>query len=279
MLPQIIAHRGASAEAPENTLAAIELAWRQQADGVEIDIHLTADGQVVAIHDSTLLRTTGRDAAVAASDLALIRTLDAGHWKGAAFAGQRVPTLQEVLATVPAGRRLLIEIKGERSGGETASTAAGRGPRPHLVTALAEAILAGPVPAKDTVLICFDALVLHAARQALPAAPALHLAGGETGTRLCTREDLERLIAQANRLGFEGLNLGQNWRIDPALVSLVHRSGLTCWVWTVNEEGHAGYLADCGVDGLTTDRPARLRDYLRRRQIAEGLEKPESGGG
>ena len=75
---KIVAHRGASQEAPENTLAAIRMGWAQRADAVEIDVHLTRDGEVVAIHDPTLLRTTGKDARVDALTLEAIRKLDAG---------------------------------------------------------------------------------------------------------------------------------------------------------------------------------------------------------
>ncbi|HEY9250938.1 MAG TPA: glycerophosphodiester phosphodiesterase family protein, partial [Rariglobus sp.] len=84
---KIIAHRGASGEAPENTVAAARLGWTEQADAVEIDVHLTRDGRVVAIHDPTLLRTTGRDARVDELTLEEIRRLDAGVWKGARWRG------------------------------------------------------------------------------------------------------------------------------------------------------------------------------------------------
>ena len=108
---EIIAHRGASADAPENTLTAIQLAWRQSADAAEIDVQLTADGQLVAIHDETLLRTGGVDWAVKDYTLAQLKTLDIGSWKSPQFAGERIPTLAEVLDIVPLGKRLFIEVK------------------------------------------------------------------------------------------------------------------------------------------------------------------------
>ncbi len=111
---KIIAHRGASFDAPENTLAAIRLAWQQQADAVEIDVHLSRDRHLVAIHDFNTRKTTGRNRPVARQTLAQLRTLDAGQWKHPRWRGEKIPTLEEVLATVPPGKRLFIEIKARR---------------------------------------------------------------------------------------------------------------------------------------------------------------------
>jgi len=111
MTPEIIAHRGASADAPENTLAAIQLAWQQGADAAEIDVQRTADGQLVAIHDDTMLRTGGVDWAVKDCTLAKLKKRDVGSWKSPQFFGERIPTLAEVLTIVPQGKRLFIEMK------------------------------------------------------------------------------------------------------------------------------------------------------------------------
>ncbi|MDP6721144.1 MAG: glycerophosphodiester phosphodiesterase family protein, partial [Pirellulaceae bacterium] len=93
----IVAHRGASYDAPENTLAAFRLAWRQGADGIEGDFYLTKDGQIVCIHDADTKRTAGVSRQVAKSTLAELRELDVGRWKDEEFAGERMPTLQQVL--------------------------------------------------------------------------------------------------------------------------------------------------------------------------------------
>ena len=99
------------AAAPENTLAAFNLAWKQGADAVEIDCHLTADGHLIVCHDGDTQRTTGRKLVIRQSTLAQLRELDAGAWKGARWAGQKLPTLAEVLDTIPENRRLLVEVK------------------------------------------------------------------------------------------------------------------------------------------------------------------------
>ena len=103
---EIVAHRGASADAPENTLAAIQLAWQQGADAAEIDVRLTVDGQLVAIHDETTLRTGSTDWKVKDHTLAELKTLDVGLWKSQQFVGEQIPTLAEVLDIVPPGKRL-----------------------------------------------------------------------------------------------------------------------------------------------------------------------------
>jgi glycerophosphoryl diester phosphodiesterase len=110
--PAIFAHRGSSALAPENTLTAFQYAVDQQADGIELDVHLTADGEVVVIHDADLSRTTDGSGMVYEKNLAEIKKLDAGGWFGTEFSGEQIPTLTEALELI--GGRLLvnIELKG-----------------------------------------------------------------------------------------------------------------------------------------------------------------------
>src|SRR5262245_24319538 len=109
---EIIAHRGASHDAPENTLAAFKEAWKQKADGGELDIFLTGDGKIIVIHDSNTKRTTGVDRKVAEHTLEELRKLDSGRWKSERFAGEKLPTLSEMLATAPKGKKVYIEVKG-----------------------------------------------------------------------------------------------------------------------------------------------------------------------
>jgi glycerophosphoryl diester phosphodiesterase len=107
-----IAHRGASDKYPENTLLAVEQALTQKADAVECDVHLTADGEVVVIHNSTVDRTTDGHGEVGALTLEELRKLDAGSWKHSRFAGQRIPTLCEVVELVRGRAQLFVELKG-----------------------------------------------------------------------------------------------------------------------------------------------------------------------
>ena len=106
-----IAHRGASHDAPENTLASVNLAWERGADGVEIDVYLSKDGVIVAIHDDTTKRTGGKDMKVKDQTLEELKRLDVGSFKGEKWAGEKIPTLKEVLDTVPDGGCLFVEVK------------------------------------------------------------------------------------------------------------------------------------------------------------------------
>lgn len=246
--PQIIAHRGASFDAPENTLASIKLGWAQRADAVEVDIHLTHDDEVVLLHDRTLQRTTGHPGGVAALDWAMIRTLDAGSWKGRAFVGEKVPSLAEALAVIPQAKGIVIEIK------DTGQS---------IVTALKRVLESSSISWGQVVLIAFDYETLKAAKAALPEATTLYLASGinETGQPR-TITDLDALITQAVAAGFDGLNLDHDWPIDAALVQRVHGAELKLYVWTINDIERARYLMETGVDGISTDRPGWIRANL-----------------
>lgn len=120
----VIAHRGASGRAPENTLASFEQAIAIGVDGIELDVHLTRDGQLVIIHDQNLARTTDGQGLVHEHTLAELKALDAGSWFGPAFAGERIPTLEEVLVRVAGRVPLQVEIKGRTEGVTEATIAA-----------------------------------------------------------------------------------------------------------------------------------------------------------
>src|SRR3954454_21771589 len=107
--PEIVAHRGESADAPENTLAAFRLAWERNVPAIELDVHLTRDGALIVSHDANTLRTTATPKAIKESTLEELRSLDAGRWKGERWAGERMPTLAEALQTIPEGARCFIE--------------------------------------------------------------------------------------------------------------------------------------------------------------------------
>ncbi len=252
---EIIAHRGASYDAPENTCAAIALAWQQNADAVEIDVQLSRDGEIVVIHDENTLRTTGVDREVAGLTLAELKGLDAGRWKGRQFAGERIPTLDEVLALVPAGKRLLIELKS-----------AGNGLAPHGILTPLAALLARPdvVPAQLS-LIGFDYRLMVAAKQLLPQLEALWLRGDKD---LPQHADMPALIddsvALCHQAKLDGLDLAKSWLTEESCGRRVRAAGLKLGVYTVNDLASAIRAAQAGVDFITTDRPGWLRERLMR---------------
>lgn len=216
--------------------------WAAGADALEVDVHLTRDGEVVVIHDPTLLRTTGRDARVDAFTLAEIKKLDAGVWKGAQWRGVRVPTLGEVLATVPAGKQIFIELKAADG----------------LAPALRGVIDGAAIEAERIVLISFELEALRVAKRALPRCRVLLLADTPEGVPAKQVE----LIAVCRAEGFDGLGVSAGWPIDAALVDRLGVDGLELNVWTVNDPKRARELMAAGVASITTDRPEWLRAQL-----------------
>lgn len=216
--------------------------WADGADALEVDVHLTRDGEVVVIHDPTLMRTTGRDARVDELTLAEIRKLDAGIWKGAQWRGVRVPTLGEVLATVPDGKRIFIELKAAEG----------------LVPALQRAVKVGAVEQGRIVLISFEEDTLRAAKRLLPECRALFLADTPEGAP----EKQVEVIALCVKAGFDGLGVSAGWPIDEALVQWLKAAGMELNVWTVNDPKRARGLIAAGAASITTDRPGWLREQL-----------------
>ena len=239
---EIIAHRGASYDAPENTLAAFCLGWEQQADGCELDIRLTGDHQVIVIHDSSTRRTTGTRRIVGRCTLAEVQALDAGSFKGPQWQGEKLPALADVAATIPEGRRLLMELKcGSEVLPALEQVLAGSGKRPEQL-----------------VIIGFDAKTLALARQRFPHLQ-IYLLGSLKRRKAAI---IDELIAQARAIGATGLDLEADVRIDSVVVNRVHKAGLHLLVWTVDDDQFAARLARAGVDGITTNRPGWMRQRL-----------------
>lgn len=244
---EIIAHRGFSARAPENTLASFELGWKHQTDACELDIHLTADGKAAVIHDKDTKRTTGTLLDVAKSKMSNLAALDAGSWKGAEWANQKIPTLEQSLATMPKGRqRFFIEIK---CGAEIVPTLQG--------------ILE---PMKDRaaqlVVISFNRGAAAASKKAMPWLKVYRLAGGKTKDK--KPADLAQLIADTKADQLDGLDLGADFPWDTAMVKQIRDAGLGLYVWTINKPAEVRRFARIGVDGITTDDPVMVRKALEK---------------
>ncbi|MFD1506270.1 glycerophosphodiester phosphodiesterase [Georgenia yuyongxinii] len=242
-LPLVIAHRGNSSVAPENTLAALESAWRVGADVIEIDLQLTADGVAVVIHDETVDRTTNGAGRVDRLTAAQVADLDAGDWFSDHFGGQRVPTGEDLLAFFVAHPPicLLAEFKGPWGTEE--------------VRQVTDAVdLMGL--ADRMVVQSFDVATVEALRAAAPELPR----------GLLVDELPEDLLALCRELRVMTLNpSGRLLRREPDLVDALHGEGLRTMVWTLDEPAHWAAAVAAGVDGIITDRPDRLRGWLAAR--------------
>jgi len=232
--PVIFAHRGASAHAPENTMAAFELALAQQADAIELDVKLSADGYVIVHHDATVDRTTNGKGPVKDLTLSELRKLDAGSFFSEAFKGQTIPTLEEVFEAV--GMRTFINV--ELTNYNT--------PRDHLVETVCMLVKKHQMQ-KHVIFSSFFASNLSKARHFLPDVPRGLLAlGGWLGS-------------WARSFGFV---FGKYQALHPYLsdstqqqVLRVHRLNRRIHVWTVNKQEDMRRLFQWGVDGIFTDDP------------------------
>lgn len=261
-LPEFIAHRGASYLAPENTLASIQLAWNMDVDAVEIDIYLTADDEIVVYHDKTTNRIGGRDKAVEDQTLAELRELDLGEWKGPQWKGEKIATLDEALATLPKGKRMIVESKSDI----------------RIVEPMLEAIERAGHHPHQVVVITFLYDVAAKTKKIKPQQQVLWLSGfrqdDATGEWSPT---IDELVDKALEANLDGLNL--RW-IGPATeaeeVQKIREAGLGYYLWTVDDVEDAEQAIDLGVDGLTTNRPAWMKKNLLSRNGWTFMDRPQN---
>ena len=260
-IPSIIAHRGASWDAPENTLAAFLLAWMEGADGIEADIQMTKDGEFVCVHDESLERTTGKSKLVGNSTLEEVRALDAGKWKRALYRGQKVPTLADVLSTVPVHGQVFIELKGGV----------------EMIPGVRKQLKESKVVPANVRIASFNVETLMAAAEQMPEYPRLLLCKRTTndGVWEPSLHILEATMRMVNAAGLyiDGVSLAG----EPEIAKKVRAAGKELHVWTVNRAPAARIASAMGITSLTTDRPG----WLRRRLLAtpaSSTEKPKAAG-
>jgi glycerophosphoryl diester phosphodiesterase len=242
--PLIVAHRGASRVAPANTLSAFLKAAELGADGVELDVHLSADGVPVVIHDDTVDATTDGSGWVADMSVAQLKQLDAGSWFDRAFAGERIPTLEEVFQAV--GDRLLVNV-------ELKSSPSGRRGLERAVVALVERYGL----AERVWLSSFSLAALRRARRLAPHM-RLGLLYGPGMPRALQRLWLRLVGRYAAYHPEHGL-------VDAPLVAWARRRGSQVHAWTVNDPSEMRRLVGLGVDGIITDLPDVLQGILGER--------------
>jgi glycerophosphoryl diester phosphodiesterase len=244
--PAIFAHRGASAHAPENTLAAFELAVQQKADAIELDAKLTADGRVVVIHDQTVDRTTNGSGRVGEMTLAQLHELDAGSHFAAAFQGERIPTLEEVFEAVGEKIFINIELTNYASIGDSLPEKTADLVRRHRLV-------------ERVMFSSFNPLALLRVRRRLPEPPIglLALPGKPGGW---ARSWIGRII------GYNSINPEKS-DVDLHLVEIAHKHGIRVLAYTVNQAEEIHRLFQLHVDGIFTDNP------LLARQIRSGLSQ------
>jgi glycerophosphoryl diester phosphodiesterase len=238
MPPLVIAHRGASGYAPENTLRAFALAIEQGAQMIELDLHLTRDNRVVVIHDPTLNHTTNLRGRIAQLTLNEIKQADAGQ-------GERVPTLEETLALTQGRVRLYLEIKDPRASTETLRLIRARGCQTEVM------------------LASFDVeLMRQLGQEVRDIELGVILGSRSLNPRVRWREALPWLALR--NINYQVLCMQVELCL-PYLARRVKAAGKRVYVWTANNERQFARMTSFGVDGIVTNFPDRLRTYLAQR--------------
>ncbi|GGU29285.1 glycerophosphodiester phosphodiesterase [Nocardioides albus] len=260
----VTAHRGASAYAPENTLAAFAVGIEQRADWIESDVQATKDGELVLMHDTTLSRTTdveqrfpGRSPwRVKDFTLAEIKTLDAGSWFGEKYAGEPVPTLKEMVEQVRSSRSgILMELKSPALyPGIEKKVAAGFDSFPGYVRSA--------VAADRLAVQSFDFGSMKTYKSVQPEVPV-----GLLGTPAYADLDSYTWADQINP---------HYASFDAGYVARVHALGMNIHSWTVDDADTMGAVLDRGVDGVITNRPDVLADVIAERRTAERADEADA---
>jgi glycerophosphoryl diester phosphodiesterase len=243
---EIIAHRGASFDAPENTLAAVQLAWKQNADAVEVDVQFSKDGHIVVIHDDSTRKTAGVRRKVSAQTLGDLKALDAGAWKGKRWGGERIPTLREVFAVVPKGKRLFVEIKCGR----------------ECIPSFVSDFRTSGLKCEQVVPIGFSLETMRQLKVALPGLEMCWIVEFKRTWRGGWSPSLKQLIAETKAAGFDGLDVSRKGPVEGQFVRKIHAAGLKLYIWTVDSASTAKGLVAAGIDGITTNKPQWLRERI-----------------
>jgi len=245
---EFIAHRGESMIAPENTLESFNLAWVRGDSGIEGDFHLTKDGYVVCMHDGNAKRTGGVDRKLSEMTLAEIRQLDVGAYKGKEWRGTRVPTLEEVMETIPPSGKIFIELKCAEG----------------IVDKLKEIFSRSSLMDKQLVIISFDPETIRQVKAKLPEYKALLLLSigidEATGKPLM---DAGVMIKRLKEVNADGVDCCAHDFIDRDWVSRVKSAGFEFHVWTVDDVKTAKKFIDYGVDSITSNCAYVLRQEIK----------------
>ena len=243
----IIAHRGESFDAPENTLASVNLAWERNIKSVEIDIHLTQDNEIVVIHDDNTLRISGIKKIISSSNLKELKQLDAGSFKDKKWKNERIPTLSEVLSTIPSDGKLIIEIKSNDK----------------ILSKLGDELKVSGLRSSQIEIIAFDKKVLAKARHYMPELKLLWLLELDYiwPPWLCLINK-QRIISTIKKLKLDGINVWAGKILDKEFIDVFKSQNFLVYTWTVDDPIRAQQLIDMGIDGVTTNRASWITQQL-----------------
>ena len=239
---EIIGHRGSSKEAPENTLASSRLAFSEQADGVEVDVRMTKDGQLVCIHDKNTLRTTGVEALIKEKTLAELKSMDAGQWKGEKWKGEAIPSLQEILEFIPQGKKIFIEMKEGL----------------HTIDPLIRCIETSNLNTKQISVNSFHQEVVKKMKQEMEKITTNLLVFFESNENNTDEGVLNKLLES----NLDGVGAQNHPRLSPVFVNKILEAGKKVHVWTVDNVEEAKNYKAIGLSSITTNVPGLIKSSL-----------------
>lgn len=237
---RIIGHRGASEDAPENTISSIKEAFMQGADGIEVDVRLTKDGKVVCIHDKNTLRTTGLSLNVKDAEHKEIKELDAGSWKANTWKNEPIPLLEEVLEEMPLDKEIFIEVK---TGLE-------------IIDPLDSLIHNSKLKQENISIISFNDLVIKKVKSSLPDITGNLLVAFDPPYN---EKGLPQLL---KKIDADGVGVQNHSKLTKGFVKKIKNLNKDIHVWTVDDGEDAKKYSLLGISSITTNKPKYIKGYL-----------------
>ena len=232
-----IAHRGASHLAPENTLASVKLAWEIGADASEIDVHLSKDNRVMVIHDYNTKRVSGVYYKIIDTNSKELRRLDVGSFKNNKYKKAKIPFLEEVIAAIPKGKKLVIELKSKEN------------TIPYI-----KEIVSKSGKQNQLLFICFDWNTIVTLKKEFPTNKCYWLSGN--------RADILNKVKEVAKFNLDGIDVN-HFKINKKMIELYQKEHLSVVAYTVDNPREATRLVELGVIGITTNRPSWLNKKLK----------------
>lgn len=241
----IIAHRGESYDAPENTHASINLAWKKNDDAVEIDVQLTKDDKIVVIHDKSTLRTGGKLKRISSNTYGNLGMIDVGKFKGIKWKDERIPLLDDVIDKVPKNKILFVEIKSDD----------------RIIKPLKNLIWKKNGNPDQIKFIGFDINTMKLIKIALPEFESYWIIEGK---HYKSKLSLKKSIEECKAAGLDGLDVQARKYLNSEAIPFIKNNGLRIYTWTVDDPKRAKQLFVDGIDGITTNRANWLKHQIRK---------------
>ncbi len=243
---KIIAHRGASYEAPENTFSSFELAWSENADGIELDVHLSKDNKVVVMHDKTTSRTSDLTLNVNNSSYEELKRADVGSWKSNIYKSEKIPLLEKVLENMPKDKDIYIEVKDDCK----------------IIPELIRIILLFPLLKKNMVIISFSYDVIKKIKSNLKEYRCLWIVEFGYNVPNYTEQTLLDVVNKINTANLDGISSFAEIEHCKQLEPHIKNNNFFWNVWTVDNPHLAKDMQQLGLNSLSTNRPGWIKKNL-----------------